>query len=61
MGVQKAIGALLDGLSLKAVTIAGKIDAALIVDVGSLKTALTSSKICQRELSYKRTGPIKLA
>lgn len=35
--MQKAIGASPGGLSLKAVTIAGKIDAALIVDVGSLE------------------------
>jgi hypothetical protein len=37
LGVQKAIGASSDCLLLKAVTIAGKIDTALIVDVGSLE------------------------
>ena len=53
------MGALSDGLALKAVAIAGKIDAALMVDVGSLERQYKlSSKICQQGLSYKRTGPI---
>ena len=35
--MQKETGALPSGLSFKAVTIAGKIDVALMVDVGSLE------------------------
>jgi hypothetical protein len=60
-GVQKATGASLGGFPFKAVTIAGRIDAALMVDVGSLEGGINCRLKCVNSISYKRTEPIGLA
>jgi hypothetical protein len=56
-----AIGAFPGGLSLQAVTIAGKMDAALMVDVGSLEDSINCRLKSVSRISYKRTEAIKLA